>query len=265
MLKKFIGKISIVMVVLLLVACSGETNNLNTDEKVKEKVYTKNNLHQMMVTSSPKTITTECTFTHEDAWSKEKRRTSINACNELRFWHLGKITFGDDGNMSTYDSDSNYEVQYSYDDKGLRTMVYTRNGVASHHYEERIEGQYIAEYYINGESGEEMMIGKNLKDSEGLITKKIDYFEGEGDKFDHEYEYENGHLCKITNLKDGEYISSKEIEYDILPVKVTLFKEYDKVAIFTFDYELDEVGNWIKCNKYYEDLLIMTYERTIVY
>lgn len=269
-LKKMMVLFSLLLSMLLLMACNNDSITNENDKSVLEsklegKVFTENNLYKMMVTGNPKSISTKLTFTGEDAWSNEQMDTSFIAFDQFKYWTKGTVDLDEEGKVISHMLTRSIQRDYSFDENGLRSTVHTRSGSVTSRIEERQEGDYIAEYSTREDTGEETLLGKYVKDSEGLIIKKIDCYYDGNKTYDIDYEYENGNLTKVTQSTDGVYGLSREIEYDILPVKLTLNNNNDLKLVYTFDYEFDDVGNWIKCNKYEDGKLIVTYERTIEY
>lgn len=269
-LKKMVGTISLIVMMLLLISCNSNSNNAEANKSgitkdIESKVYSNNNLLQLMVTANPKEITTRHSFVHDDAWSLETIEASFIASSNFKSWYEGKVVLDENGYLSIYESNSNSEIYYTYDDNNLRTTNYMKDGIVTVRLEERLEGDYIGEYYVHVETGDEICMGKYVTDSNGLVVKKIESITFGEDYYDLEYEYEDGNIKKVTKTRNGEFVSSTEVEYDTFPVKLTVYKSDDTTVIYTFVYEFDKEGNWIKCDKYEEDILIVTYERTIKY
>lgn len=265
--KKTLLILSLLLTMVLLVACNNDTNEVEKsvlEKNVEGRVYTNNGLRQLMITGNPKSVKTKLAFTADGSWGDEQA-TSCIAFGEFKSWLDGELILDEEGYVTQHNLNSNNRMEYTVDENGLRSSDFIQGSDVARRLEEKLEGDYIAEYMMREGSDKEFLVGKYVKDSDGKIIKKLDCNAGGGKTYDIEYEYENGNLKKISILKDGIYSSSSEVEYNVLPVKLTLNNSEDLKLVYTFDYEFDEEGNWIKCNKYEEGKLIITYERTIMY
>lgn len=244
-------KVILLVLTLFLVGCDNKTVD--------------NNYQNVAVYGNVSSIVSDRTFMNNEI-ELPGMIPSIYAKSSFEYWFYGELIFDEKGRVVDYKSGDESLATYSYNDQGqLRSeMLYSRN-------------KPFKEYsYAYGEENKYEIIDHNIEkvvstgtfemNKKGLLKFKEDEnFLGGITRYEYEYEDQNvTHLTMETSSFGYEY----QLAYDVFPIEMIYTvssKNDDKVYNFTYDYEVDDKGNWTKCNTYMDGTLIQTVERTITY
>ncbi|MBN2794158.1 MAG: hypothetical protein JXR88_02035 [Clostridia bacterium] len=145
-----------------------------------------------------------------------------------------------------YGGDDHVTMDFDLDDKGNINLVDDTQKVSF-----LVDGKKVGSSY-------------HVKFKEGERVNIEQFNNGEGIVLDEEYQFENGKLSqyKVT-FEHKEFVITFKYQNDVM---IEMVKSYSGVEeIYTFDYEYDETGNWIKQNIYFNNELKYILNRDIQY